>query len=88
MKVKTIVKKTYIDMKNQEPPIKLTITDHKPSGKDNNGAYIGNRLSFNKNKIRYPSKKRSRQVWKRFYELFPYQAILDGWDGKTSKRFK
>jgi len=40
----------------------------------------------NQNKIRYPSKKRSRQIWKRFYTLFPKQAEIDNWDSKTSDR--
>ena len=39
-------------------------------------------------KIRFPSKKRSRATWKRFYTMFPNLAKEDGWDGKTSKRMK
>ena len=38
--------------------------------------------------VRYPSKKRSRATWKRFYELFPRLAERDGWNGKESKRMK
>ena len=38
--------------------------------------------------IRYPSKKRSRATWRRFYTLFPYLAKRDNWDGKTSDKMK
>lgn len=38
--------------------------------------------------IRYPSKKRSRNTWKRFYDLFPHLAEKDEWNGRTSKRYK
>jgi hypothetical protein len=40
------------------------------------------------NKIRYPKKCRSLRTWKKFYEMFPRQAEIDGWDGKTSIRMK
>lgn len=40
------------------------------------------------NKIRYPKKCRSLRTWKKFYEMFPKQAELDGWDGKTSIKMK
>lgn len=59
---------------------------HKES-RDNKGVYVGSGGS-NKNKVRYPSKKRSLRVWKKFYTLFPYHAKIDGWNGKTSKRMK
>lgn len=55
--------------------------------RDNKGIKVGSGGS-NRNKIRYPSKKRSRRVWKMFYEMFPHRALMDGWDGKTSKRMK
>ena len=42
----------------------------------------------NANKIRYPRKARPLHVWKKFYELFPYQAEIDNWDGKTSDKMK
>ncbi len=38
--------------------------------------------------IRYPSKKRSRATWRRFYTLFPYLGKRDNWDGKTSDKMK
>lgn len=56
-------------------------------GRDNKGVYVGNGGS-NANKVRYPSKKRSKRTWKIFYEMFPYYAQRDGWDGETSKRMK
>lgn len=56
-------------------------------GRDNKDVRVGNGGS-NRNKIRYPSKKRSIKTWKKFYNLFPFAAIEDGWTGKTSKRMK
>ena len=44
--------------------------------KDNDGYYNG-RGGSNRNKVRYPSKKRSRRTWKKFYELFPRLAEID-----------
>ena len=58
-----------------------------PEGRDNKGVYVG-RGGSNRNKIRYPSKKRSKRTWKKFYEMFPWAAERDGWNGETSKRFK
>lgn len=58
-----------------------------PEGRDNKGVYVG-RGGSDGNKIRYPSKKRSKKTWKKFYEMFPWAAERDGWDGETSKRFK
>lgn len=40
------------------------------------------------NKIRYPKKARSKRTWKKFYEMFPAQAVIDGWDGNTSDRMR
>ena len=54
-------------------------------GRDNKGVYVGNGGS-NRNKVRYPSKKRSKKTWKIFYQMFPKLAEQDGWDGNTSKR--
>ncbi len=56
-------------------------------GRDNKDVHVGSG-GGGSGKVRYPSKKRSRAVWKKFYALFPYYAKLDGWDGKTSKRMK
>lgn len=53
--------------------------------RDNKGVLVGSGGS-NINKIRYPSKKRSLRVWKKFYEMFPYLAEKDKWNGKKSKR--
>lgn len=40
--------------------------------RDNKQTYNrGNSYSSNANKIRYPSLKRSKATWKRFYKLFP-----------------
>ena len=55
-------------------------------GRDNKGIYVGNGGS-NNNKVRYPSKKRSKRVWKIFYSMFPFYAERDGWDGEKSSRF-
>lgn len=40
------------------------------------------------NKIRYPKKARSKRTWKKFYEMFPKQAVIDNWDGNTSDKMK
>lgn len=53
--------------------------------RDNKGTYIGSGGS-NRYKVRYPKKNRSRKVWAKFYEMFPYRAKIDGWNGKKSKR--
>jgi hypothetical protein len=55
--------------------------------KDNKHIHVGSN-GGNKNKVRYPSKKRSRATWKRFYLLFPRLAEEDNWDGKTSDKMK
>ncbi len=59
----------------------------KPEGRDNKDIIVGSGGS-NKNKIRYPSKKRSLGTWKKFYKLFPILAEQDAFDGSTSKRMK
>ena len=51
------------------------------------GSYVGSGNS-NKNKIRYPKKSKSNKTWKIFYNMFPERALIDGYDGKTSKRMK
>lgn len=56
-------------------------------GRDNKDIHVGSSGS-NRNKIRYPSKKRSIKTWKKFYKLFPWAAIEDGWNGKTSNKMK
>lgn len=56
-------------------------------GRDNKNVHVGGGGS-NRNKVRYPSKKRSLSTWKKFYKLFPRNAEEDGWDGKTSNRMK
>lgn len=56
-------------------------------GRDNKDVYVGNGGS-NRNRERYPSKKRSTRTWKKFYKLFPRLAEADGWDGHTSKKMK
>ena len=48
----------------------------------------GNIYMCRYNKIRYPKKCRSLRTWKKFYEMFPRQAEIDEWDGKTSVRMK
>lgn len=39
-------------------------------------------------RVRFPSLKRGRSTWKRFYEMFPRIAEEDKWDGKISTRYK
>jgi hypothetical protein len=56
--------------------------------KDNKGSINYGNRSGHPNPIRYPSKKRSRATWKRFYTLFPHLAEKDEWNGKSSKRMK
>lgn len=56
-------------------------------GRDNKDVEVGTGGS-NRNKIRYPSKKRSIKTWKKFYKLFPRAAEQDGWDGRHSNRTK
>ena len=87
--MKSIIENNYhkpngIDENGQQIMLKKT------RGKDNNGVFISrNPYGYgNINKVRYPSKKRSRQVWKRFYTLFPNLAIKDNWNGKTSNKMK
>lgn len=47
--------------------------------RDNKGQFVDKWATYGgcHNKIRYPSKKRSKRVWKKFYEMFPKQAELD-----------
>jgi hypothetical protein len=59
-----------------------------PEGRDNKWVYVGSGGSYKGNTVRYPSKKRSKRVWKIFYEMFPHHATIDGWNGETSKRMK
>jgi hypothetical protein len=54
-------------------------------GRDNKGVYVGSGGS-NRNKVRYPSKKRSKRVWRTFYKMFPRLAEQDGWDGEKSNK--
>jgi hypothetical protein len=56
-------------------------------GRDNKDVYVGSGGS-NQNRVRYPSKKRSLRTWKKFYDLFPYYAEKDNFDGKTSDKMK
>lgn len=82
--------KMYVDAlkkrykKHEE--LKLDTKTHKET-RDNKGFYVGSGNS-NKNKIRYPKKSKSKKTWKIFYNMFPERVIIDGYDGKTSKRMK
>ena len=71
-----IREKRHSDVYKQKP---------QKEGRDNKGVYVGNGGS-NRNKVRYPSKKRSKRTWKTFYKMFPDLAIKDGWDGKKSNK--
>jgi len=55
--------------------------------RDNKGVYVGSGGS-NRNSVRYPKKARSKRVWKIFYNMFPWKAKEDGFDGETSSRMK
>lgn len=77
-------KKITIERTQQTKSTKLKPTKE---GRDNKGVYVGGG-GYNKNMVRYPSKKRSKRVWKTFYKMFPYYAKLDGWDGVTSNKMK
>jgi len=61
---------------------RMIFRDNKDSYNTNSKCYYSNR-----NKIRYPSKKRSKKVWANFYKLFPRLAIEEKWDGHTSTRY-
>lgn len=39
-------------------------------------------------RVRFPSLKRGRSTWKRFYTMFPRIAESDHWNGQTSDRYK
>jgi hypothetical protein len=56
--------------------------------RDNKDIINGTGCGGNRNPIRYPSKKRSRQTWGNFYKLFPRLAEKDNWDGKKSDKMK
>jgi hypothetical protein len=63
---------------------------HNNGGKetrDNKGQFVKSEYYPVKN-IRYPKKNRNKRTWKKFYEMFPGQAIKDNWDGETSNRMK
>lgn len=49
--------------------------------------YSSDNPSHSGNYVRYPSKKRSLRTWRNFYNLFPWLAVADGWDGKKSSRY-
>ena len=68
-----------INQSQEKPILKET--------RDNKDVHVGSGGS-NANKIRYPSKKRSRKIWSNFYKLFPITAEKDHWDGKTSNKMK
>lgn len=56
--------------------------------KDNQDDYNYGSGGSNCHSVRYPSKKRSKRVWKKFYKLFPRLAERDNWNGKTSNKMK
>lgn len=66
---------------------------HNNSGKeirDNKGQFVS--LSIYQEPVRYINGNiymcRSLRTWRKFYEMFPKQAELDGRDGKTSIKMK
>jgi hypothetical protein len=78
-------RRLMMDRKVQTEAIKKKPT---PEGRDNKGVYVGSGGYYNNNKVRYPSKKRSKRVWKIFYEMFPRLAEKDGWNGEISNKMK
>lgn len=80
------LKKMWIEvMTHQREQSRLYSLKPQKEGRDNKGVYVGTGGS-NRNKVRYPSKKRSKRTWKTFYTMFPRLAEQDGWDGKKSKK--
>lgn len=65
-------------------------TNNLKETRDNKGQFVDKWAYYGgcHNKIRYPSKKRSKRVWRKFYEMFPKQAELDNWDGVKSDKMK
>lgn len=82
-----LLKKWRQSMKERKEQIEDYRLKPTPEGRDNKGVYVGSG-GHNKNMVRYPSKKRSKRVWKIFYQMFPRLAERDGWDGQTSKKMK
>ena len=82
-----ISKKASIQRENRK--IDGYIYKKRPLGerRDNKKSIVYNGGRTNGNKIRYPSKKRSRTHWKNFYNLFPHLSKQDNWNGKTSTRY-
>ena len=63
---------------------------HNNGGKetrDNKGQFVKSEY-YPVINIRYPKKNRNKRTWKKFYEMFPGQAIKDNWDGETSDKMK
>ena len=91
-------------IKNPREEWRQTMREHNNGGRetrDNKGQFVsmyvyckpvrylnGNISRCRRNIIRYPKKCRSLRTWKKFYEMFPKQAEIDGWDGKTSNKMK
>jgi hypothetical protein len=75
---KTIARGRNRDVNHNKMP-KVTNRDNKKE--------INHGSGWQGNTIRYPSKKRPRTTWARFYKLFPHLAERDGWNGKTSSKY-
>ena len=71
----------------------IKITDYKempqPVHRDNKDTYNTKAKCYrsNRNKVRYPSKKRNKKTWSNFYKLFPSLAVCDNWDGNKSDKY-
>jgi len=83
--LKLVVRKYYLRAKGVKGEYKKK---PKRECKDNKKVINWGSGSPGHSTIRYPSKKRSRQTWKNFYNLFPHLAERDKWDGKTSNKMK
>lgn len=63
-------------------------TPVKPNRARDNKCHNTYLYSGSSTRVRFPSLKRGRSTWKRFYTMFPRIAEEDNWDGKTSNRYK
>jgi hypothetical protein len=82
-RLKYLIHKYQEYLRKKQPKI---INNSKET-RDNKDIHVGGGGS-NRNKIRYPSKKRNKKTWSNFYKLFPSAAEKDHWDGKTSNKMK
>jgi len=73
----------YNERVKNHPEFDINLNTTKET-RDNKGVYIGGSGS-NRNKVRYPKKKRSKKLWDTFYRMFPWYAEKDGYKIKKKK---